>query len=129
MQGKLYFAGIRSLLHVSMNTSTKFTSPILNVKSSFYSTETEKNPPREVLIHNLLKEHLDATHLRVVDVSGGCGASFQILVASPKFNGLSMVKQHRMVYDILQKEMKTIHGLSLHTKTPQQIEQELQKAQ
>lgn len=41
---------------------------------------------------------------------------FEIYVESPDFKGLTIVKQHKSVYDALKNEMKQIHGLHLVTK-------------
>lgn len=38
--------------------------------------------------------------VKVIDSSGGCGDFFQVLVVSPKFEGLTMIKQHRMVNQV-----------------------------
>jgi stress-induced morphogen len=44
---------------------------------------------------------------------------YAIDVTSEKFKGLSMIKQHRMVNDILGEEIKKWHGMQLRTKIPQ----------
>eukprot|EP00922_Rhytidocystis_sp_ex-Travisia-forbesii_P016705 GHVS01024984.1.p1 GENE.GHVS01024984.1~~GHVS01024984.1.p1 ORF type:complete len:109 (-),score=16.86 GHVS01024984.1:343-669(-) len=42
---------------------------------------------------------------------------FRVDVYSSKFEGLSLIQQHRLVYDILQQELKEgVHALSLNTK-------------
>lgn len=43
---------------------------------------------------------------------------FNIFIETKEFIGLSIVKQHRQVYDILNKQIKNIHGLHLETKIP-----------
>lgn len=45
----------------------------------------------------LLREKLAATHVEVKDVSGGCGSFYTVTVVSPRFEGLSPIKQHRCV--------------------------------
>ena len=54
--------------------------------------------------------------MQIQDISGGCGSMYAIEVASPKFKGLTMMKQHRLVQEILDKEIKGWHGLQLRTK-------------
>ncbi len=45
-------------------------------------------------------------------------------VVSPAFEGLSLVKQHQLVYDALGEHMTTdIHALELSTYTPEQFEE------
>lgn len=44
---------------------------------------------------------------------------FSARVSAPAFAGMSMVQQHRMVYDIFTGELgATIHALSLKTEAP-----------
>jgi stress-induced morphogen len=59
----------------------------------------------------------DATELAVVDRTGG-GDHFQVTVASPRFAGLSLVDQHRLVYDALAAPLSdgSIHELRIKTK-------------
>ena len=44
----------------------------------------------------------------------------QVTVISSEFNGLSLVKQHQLVYSALKTELasEAIHALALKTKTP-----------
>ncbi|XP_073145638.1 protein BOLA2 isoform X3 [Henckelia pumila] len=67
----------------------------------------------------------------VVDISGGCGASFTVEIVSEQFVGKRLLERHRMVNTALAEEMKEIHALSI-TKalTDEQWEQqETQKSQ
>ena len=59
----------------------------------------------------------DAAEVSVVDRTGG-GDHFQVTVASPRFEGLSLVDQHRLVYDALAAPLSdgTIHELRIKTK-------------
>jgi stress-induced morphogen len=59
----------------------------------------------------------DASELFVVDRTGG-GDHFQVVVASPRFNGLSLVDQHRLVYEALAEPLAdgTIHELRIRTR-------------
>uniref|UniRef100_A0A0B6Y4I8 BolA-like protein 3 n=2 Tax=Arion vulgaris TaxID=1028688 RepID=A0A0B6Y4I8_9EUPU len=68
------------------------------------------------IIAKLQEAFPDATHIQVADISGGCGAMYQICVESPSFLGLKTVQQHRMVNEVLANEIKSIHGLQLQTK-------------
>jgi len=53
---------------------------------------------------------------QVNDVSGGCGSMYAIEIVSQRFEGLSMVKQHRIVNEVLAEEIKGWHGVQLRTK-------------
>jgi stress-induced morphogen len=69
-----------------------------------------------------LLEHAfpDATELSVEDRTGG-GDHFQVVVASPRFVGLSLLDQHRLVNDALADPLRdgTIHELRIRTKGAQ----------
>ena len=69
-------------------------------------------------IENLLRQAFpDARELAVLDRTGG-GDHFQVTVVSPRFNGLSLVDQHRLVYAALEGPMAdgTIHELRITTR-------------
>ncbi|KAI9010640.1 bola protein [Hyaloraphidium curvatum] len=75
--------------------------------------------PRERAIHEKLARELEpVTRLVVQDISGGCGAQYAIEVVSPRFAGLTMLKQQRMVNEVLKEEIKGWHGLRLSTSAP-----------
>ena len=59
----------------------------------------------------------DASELAVEDRTGA-GDHFQVTVASPRFDGLSLVEQHRLVYEALAAPLAdgTIHELRIKTK-------------
>lgn len=63
----------------------------------------------------LLKEKLQAERVEVRDVSGGCGDFYQVTVVSPLFKGLTIVKQHRAVNEVLEAHIGKMHGLTLKT--------------
>jgi stress-induced morphogen len=58
----------------------------------------------------------DAQELSVVDRTGG-GDHFQVTVASGRFDGLSLVEQHKLVYAALERPLGdgTIHELRIKT--------------
>jgi len=59
----------------------------------------------------------DAAELSVVDRTG-TGDHFQVVVASGRFAGLSLVEQHKLVYEALAEPLAdgTIHELRIKTK-------------
>ena len=59
----------------------------------------------------------DASELDVVDRTG-TGDHFQVTVASPRFAGLSLLDQHRLVNQALARPLAdgTIHELRIKTK-------------
>ncbi|KAJ1927632.1 BolA-like protein, partial [Linderina pennispora] len=63
-------------------------------------------------IKNKLMAELPATHVEVLDVSGGCGSMFQAIVVSEAFDGKSRLQRQRLVNEVLKEEMKSIHAFS-----------------
>ncbi len=59
----------------------------------------------------------EATEIAVVDRTGG-GDHFQVTVSSDRFDGLTLVDQHRLVYAALETPLAdgTIHELRIKTK-------------
>jgi stress-induced morphogen len=69
-------------------------------------------------LESLLRQAFpDATELSVSDRTGG-GDHFQVVVSSPRFDGLGLVDQHRLVYDALAGPLAdgTIHELRIKTR-------------
>lgn len=83
-------------------------------------------------IKQKLQSSLEASTLEIQDVScqhaGHAGVKgdanethFNIKVVSPKFTGQSLIKRHRMVYDLLADELKSgLHAVSIVAKTPEE---------
>ena len=72
-------------------------------KSKVIRLITEKLPDSQITVENLKgNDHL------------------QVTVISSMFNGLSLVKQHQLVYSALKEELasEAIHALALKTETP-----------
>jgi stress-induced morphogen len=72
-------------------------------------------------IRSLLEQAFpDATELAVQDRTGG-GDHFQVVVASPRFEGLPLLEQHRLVNEALAAPLAdgTIHELRIQTKGTQ----------
>uniref|UniRef100_A0A1A7X5G8 BolA-like protein 3 n=1 Tax=Iconisemion striatum TaxID=60296 RepID=A0A1A7X5G8_9TELE len=81
------------------------------------STQTDG----EVRIAEVLKEKFPlASKLKVVDISGGCGAMYEIHVESSEFKGKRTVQQHQLVNQALKDEIQGMHGLRIFTDIPKQ---------
>ncbi len=63
-------------------------------------------------------KELQCTSLEVQDISGGCGSMYGIDAVSERFRGLSMLKQQRLVNQVLGEEIKGWHGVQLKTRAP-----------
>jgi stress-induced morphogen len=70
--------------------------------------------PLQVLLEQAFH---DSTELSVEDRTGG-GDHFQVTVASPRFAGLALIDQHRLVNEALAEPLRdgTIHELRIKTK-------------
>jgi stress-induced morphogen len=69
-------------------------------------------------LESLLRDAFpDADELRVEDRTGG-GDHFQVTVTAPRFSGLSLIDQHRLVNEALAEPLRdgTIHELRIKTK-------------
>ncbi len=68
-------------------------------------------------VQTIIQERLSNAEVKVV----GDGQHFEAVIVSADFAGMNRVKQHQMVYGVLQQELatETIHALSLKTFTPE----------
>jgi stress-induced morphogen len=59
----------------------------------------------------------DASDLSILDRTGG-GDHFHVTIVSPRFDGLSLLDQHRLVYDALAGPLEdgSIHELRITTR-------------
>ncbi|XP_069030458.1 bolA-like protein 3 isoform X1 [Embiotoca jacksoni] len=79
------------------------------------STQTDG----EVRIAKILKEKFpSASSLKVVDISGGCGAMYEIHIESSEFQGKRTIQQHQLVNKALKDEIQGMHGLRIFTEVP-----------
>ncbi|GFQ93448.1 bolA-like protein 2 [Trichonephila clavata] len=70
---------------------------------------------RELLEHAIVNKHffreikkeLETTYILVEDLSDGCGAKFNAIIVTPKFEGVPLLQRHRMVNEILKEEMNS----------------------
>ncbi|CAL1529272.1 unnamed protein product [Lymnaea stagnalis] len=119
---------IRTIINqIQSLTAVKLRPPAIYAQWLFkYGTETGEKPGFEGNLtageknikDKLQKAFPDATEIQVADVSGGCGAMYQINIESLKFKGIRTIQQHRLVNEALAEEIKSMHGFKLSTKTP-----------
>jgi stress-induced morphogen len=71
-------------------------------------------------IRSLLEQAFPASEVDVQDRTGG-GDHFQVTIASPRFDGLPLLEQHRLVNEALAAPLAdgTIHELRIQTKGSQ----------
>ena len=74
-----------------------------------------------------LTESFAPIHLSLEDLSDGCGAKWNAIIVSEKFNGVPLKDRHQLVYAALKTEMATIHALTMKTWTQEQWEKNKNK--
>ncbi|KAJ6126717.1 BolA protein [Penicillium sp. IBT 18751x] len=71
-------------------------------------------------LKNKLVEQLQAQHVEIEDLSGGCGQAFQAVIVSPQFESKTMLARHRLVNSVLKAEIAAIHAWTPKCYTPEQ---------
>jgi stress-induced morphogen len=70
-------------------------------------------------LKNRIESGLPGAQAHVEDLTGG-GDHFRAEVVSDRFQGLSRIEQHKLVYDVFGNEIGgAIHALSIKTSTPE----------
>ena len=65
-----------------------------------------------------IEEAIPGAEVAVEDLTGG-GDHFRAEIVSDRFEGLSRIEQHRLIYNVFGDEVGgPIHALSLKTSTP-----------
>ncbi|KAJ5631018.1 bola protein [Penicillium longicatenatum] len=67
-----------------------------------------------------LLDQLQAQHVEIEDLSGGCGQAFQAVIVSPQFESKNMLARHRLVNSVLKAEIAAIHAWTPKCYTPEQ---------
>ncbi len=70
-------------------------------------------------VSSAIRRALPDAQVSVEDLTGG-GDHLQVTVVSSKFEGLTRIKQHQLVYGALREDLasEAIHALALVTSTP-----------
>ncbi|KAL9975321.1 hypothetical protein ACROYT_G012474 [Oculina patagonica] len=82
------------------------------------SLQVQAQSEGEKKLAEILKQSFSASQIAVKDISGGCGAMYEIFVESEDFRGKRQVQQHRLVNKALGDEVKGMHGLRIFTAVP-----------
>ena len=76
----------------------------------------------EKKLQEIIKEKIKDSQIFIRDINND-NNHFSIIVISNEFEGLSLIKQHKMVYTALDGIItKTIHAIQLKTLTPKEYE-------
>ena len=83
-----------------------------------------EQPNRQAAIEEKIRTELAPRYLEVTNeshmhsVPRGSETHFKVVVVSEKFEGLFLLKRHRLVQGFLSGEIASIKAMSLHTFTP-----------
>lgn len=103
------------LLTVVQTSSVFSQLPLWHCAQRMFASQTEG----ELKVTQVLKEKFPrATAIQVTDISGGCGAMYEIKIESEEFKEKRTVQQHQMVNQALKEEIKGMHGLRIFTSVP-----------
>ncbi|KAL2009809.1 hypothetical protein VTN00DRAFT_5616 [Thermoascus crustaceus] len=69
-----------------------------------------------------LMKQLQAQHVEIEDMSGGCGQAFHAIIVSPQFENKTTLARHRLVNSVLKAEIAAIHAWTPKCYTPEQWE-------
>jgi stress-induced morphogen len=76
--------------------------------------------PSAAELEERIAQALPGAQVRVEDLTGG-GDHFRAEVTSDRFEGLSRIQQHKLIYDVFGDEVGgAIHALSIKTSSPKQ---------
>ncbi|KAI3378752.1 hypothetical protein SNEBB_010391 [Seison nebaliae] len=97
----------------------------LAIQSPKYFSDNEKsqneikeNESKESHIRSLIALSLPkAEKIEVEDISGGCGAMYEIRVISNEFTGMNRVKRHQMINASVKSLSSSWHGCRISART------------
>jgi len=81
---------------------------MIRISSRLFGAYEEK-------LAQVLKKALNAHHVNVIDKSGGCGESYEVIVHASSFQGMPTIKQHRLVQEAIKDDIKKWHAVSIKT--------------
>jgi len=80
-------------------------------------------PVDAATVESTIRKGIQADPVIVADVSGGCGAKFEVVVVSQDFQGVPLLERHRKVNQALEPIMNQIHAVTIKAWTPVQYEE------
>ena len=69
-----------------------------------------------------IEANLDTNHVQIIDLGGG--DHIRAVVVSKQFQGLPLIRQHKLVLDLFTSEINSneVHALTVKTLTPEQFD-------
>ncbi|KAI9816583.1 MAG: hypothetical protein M1827_001715 [Pycnora praestabilis] len=86
------------------------------------STNAQTTGVTPATLKATLFQKLEATHVDIEDISGGCGSAFNAVVVSPIFVKKASLARHRLVNSALKTEIAAIHAWTPKCYTPEEWE-------
>lgn len=84
----------------------------------------------QTIIEDKLTAAMECRHLELVNESSmhnvppGSESHFKLVLVSPEFGDLTLLRRHRRINDILQDELAgPVHALAIHAYTPEEWRQ------
>ncbi|XP_065083205.1 bolA-like protein DDB_G0274169 [Ochlerotatus camptorhynchus] len=116
---------IISSVRASLNSNLPRLATTQHTNGRMASTQEK---PIETAIQDGLNSKLSPVHLEVVNesymhnVPKGSETHFKVLVVSDQFDGVPLIKRHRLVNEIVREKLEGnfVHALSIEAKTPAQ---------
>jgi len=67
-----------------------------------------------------ISHKLEAEHVDIQDLSGGCGQMYEAIIVSPQFTKKTTLMRHRLVNNSLKEEIAAIHAWTPKCFTPEE---------
>ncbi|OAX83114.1 hypothetical protein ACJ72_02539 [Emergomyces africanus] len=113
----------RSCLHILRHQRPfHFTASVRNAVNTAMADTANTSGVSAASLKDTLIAKLDAQHVEIEDMSGGCGQAFQAIIVSPQFEKKNMLARHRLVNSVLKAEIAAIHAWTPKCYTPEQWE-------
>ncbi|KAL9933273.1 hypothetical protein V8E36_007991 [Tilletia maclaganii] len=125
LSGRVIAAAAPTRTTAAPSRATSLSRPHLPLTSRTFVSATQPRLERvkggqpdegERKIIDILTKRFAPKKIQVADISGGCGSFYAITLVSKEFNGLTTIKQHRLVNSELKDVIAGIHGLQLRTR-------------
>ncbi|KAK6178483.1 hypothetical protein SNE40_013269 [Patella caerulea] len=111
---------LRNVMQIGRNVSNRCKQFMGLSQHMSTPSDTQLTEGEQYILRVLKEKFPEATEIQVSDVSGGCGAMYQVAVESEIFRGKRTIQQHRLVTQALSSEIKEMHGIQIKTKAPDQ---------
>lgn len=116
---------IHSLLLYILSTNVFHLIKQISRKNTFYNQRLCHRQEYIMMLtaeslERIITERLDATVVKVEDMSGGCGQAFAVVIVSNIFAGKNKLERHRLVNNALRAEIAGIHAFTQKGLTPEE---------